>query len=235
MYVSWRSSHSLLRSGPVRAGVLFAVASVGLHAQANERCVIRKADTVWTMDLDACRPNAVSVAEKAAALNLLPAEGAVTSLGAGERRKLDAIGSVLRVHRRDSVYDVRVIAVPQAWTGLHERAVLLISLPALRLLNAGELQALAAHEMAHEYVWQEYAEARKQKDTKGMRELELVCDAIAIRTLARAGVPPKRLQTAIKKVLRFNRERLGVALNEDNYPSFKERMALLRRMSSLDR
>ena len=234
MRLSWRSSHSVLRSRPVRAGVLFAVAGVGLHAQAKERCVIRKADTVWTIDLDACRPNAVSAAEKAAALNSLPAQGAVTSLGPGERRKLDALSSVLRVHRRDSVYDVRVIAVRQAWTGLHERAVLLISLPALQLLNAEELQALAAHEMGHEYIWQEYAEARRQKDTKGMRELELVCDAIAMRTLARAGVPPKQLQTAIEKVLWFNRERLGVALNEDNYPSAKERMALLRQMSSFD-
>jgi Zn-dependent protease with chaperone function len=37
--------------------------------------------------------------------------------------------------------------------GLYGRAVLLISLPALRLLRAEQLEALVAHEIAHEYWW----------------------------------------------------------------------------------
>jgi Zn-dependent protease with chaperone function len=173
--------------------------------------------------------------EKSAVLQSLPADGALTQLGSGEQRKLRAVDAVLRTHRRNGVYDVRVIAVPQAWTGLHARAVLLISLPALTLLTSEELQALVAHEIGHEYVWQQYTDAKSRKDAKRVRELELVCDAIALRTLAREGVSPERLQTATEKVSWYNRERLGVALDLRNYPSLKERRQLIKKMSLLER
>ncbi len=128
-----------------------------------------------------------------------------------------------------------MITVPQAWTGLYERAVLLISLPALTLVTADELQALVAHEIGHEYVWQQYADAKSRKDAKRLRELELVCDAIAVRTLVHEGVSPWLLQTANEKVWWYNRERLGVALDQDNYPSLKQRRELIRQMCLLER
>jgi hypothetical protein len=235
MQVSWRSSHSLLRSRAVCGVVLFAAAGMALHGQTREGCVIPNAEMVRTLDLDACRPEPVSAAEKATVLQSLPAHGGVTQLSAGERRKMDAIRQLLHTQGRDTVYDLRVIAVPQAWTGLYEKAVLLISLPALTLLDSEELQALAAHEIGHEYVWQQYADAKSRSDTKRLRELELVCDAIALRTLAHEGVSPERLQTAIEKDSWYNRERLGVALNQNNYPSLKERRKLIGQASLLER
>jgi hypothetical protein len=114
MQVSWRSSHSILRFRSVRAVVLFTAAGMTIHAEAGEVCVIRNAEMVSTINLDACRPKPVSAAERAVVLQSLPINGAVTQLGAGERRKLDAIAPLLHSSRRDTVYDVRVIAVPQA-------------------------------------------------------------------------------------------------------------------------
>jgi len=190
---------------------------------------------VRTIDLAACRPTPVGAVEKAAVLRSLPTEGAVTQLGAEERRKVDSLGPLLRAHGRYTVYDVRIITVPQAWTGLYERAVVLISRPTLTLLSSEELQALVAHEIGHEYVWRQYADAKSHKNTKRLRELELVCDAIAVRTLAREGVSPERLQTAIEKVHWYNRERFGVALNEGSYPSIKERRQLIETMSLLEK
>ncbi len=168
-------------------------------------------------------------------LHFLPAKGAVTQFSGGEQRKLEAIEPVLRAHKRIGIYEVRVISVPQAWTGLHERAVLLISLPALRLATADELAALVAHEIGHEYVWQQFADAKARRDTERLRDLELICDAIAIRTLVRLGRRPTPLQTAIEKTSWYNRERLGVALNEGDYPSLKERKRLLKEMSLLEK
>ena len=208
---------------------------MALHLQARDDCVIGKVEMARTINLDACLPKPVSAVEKAAVVESLPAHGAVTHVGAGEGRKLDAISRLLGTNGRDSVYDVRVITVPQAWTGLYKRAVLLISLPALRLLSSEELQALVAHEIGHEYVWQEYADAKSRRDTKRLRELELVCDAIAVRILAREGILPDRLETAIEKVSWYNRERLGVALNEGNYPSLKDRLKLVQKMSLHER
>jgi hypothetical protein len=198
---------------------------------ASEDCVIRDVGTVRKVDLDACQPEPVSVAEKAAALRSLPVRGGVTHFGTGEQRKVESLDPVLRAHSRKGVYEIRIITIPQAWTGLHGRAVLLISLPTLRLLSTEELQALVAHEIGHEYVWQQYASAKTRKDAKRLRELELICDAIAVTKLKRLGVPPERLKSAIQKVFSYNNERLGVALDEGNYPSLQDRNQLIQDMA----
>lgn len=234
MELSWRSLHSVLRYGPLRAVILFTLLAIIPLKSANGDCIIRDVETARNLDLDACRPAPVSVEEKAQALHALPAEGTVTHLGGDERRKLEAIDPVLRVHKRIGIYEVRVISVPQAWTGLHERAVLLISLPTLRLMTSDELAALAAHEIGHEYVWQQFAGAKARRDTGRLRELELICDAIAARTLVRLDRAPVRLQTALEKMSWYNLERFGVALNEGDYPSLKERKRLLKEMSFLE-
>jgi hypothetical protein len=184
------------------------------------------------MDLDTCRPAPVDAEEKAFVLKSLPSEGEVTELTESERQKLKELGPVLRLHAREGVYELKVIALPQAWVGLYERAVLLMSLPALRLLDSEELQAVVAHEIGHEYVWQEYALARTHNDIARLRELELACDALAVLTLARIGVKPDRLVTAVEKGLRFNRDRFGRPNNENSYPSLKARRELVKRMSA---
>ena len=48
------------------------------------------------------------------------------------------------------MYDIKVIDMRYARVGLYEQAVVLISKPALTLLEPEELQALVAHEMGHE-------------------------------------------------------------------------------------
>ena len=227
MHISWRSPSSVIRFSPVF--MLFGAGIISLAA-AQQDCAIRAAETVRKLDLDACRPEPVSALEKAAVLRSLPVDGAVTHFSTGERRKLEELDPVLRAQSREGVYEIRIITVPQAWTGLHARAVLLISMPALVLLTSEELQALVAHEIGHEYVWQRYESARARKDAKRLRELELVCDAIAISTLRRIGVAPERLESATEKVFSYNRERLGVALNNGNYPSLKARRQLIREM-----
>jgi hypothetical protein len=89
--------------------------------------------------LEAARPAPVSAADKARVLSTLPLEGEVTDFSPSARRKLAALTRVLRGTERESVYEIKVIAVPQAAIGLHARAVILISEPALTLLDADEL------------------------------------------------------------------------------------------------
>ncbi len=159
-----------------------------------------------------------------AILRGLPPEGEVTKLGAPAQRKVDAVRRLLTATRRDW-YEIKVIDVPQAAIGLHARAVVLISAPAITLVNAAELQALAAHEIAHEYVWTEWNRAHEHADQERLRELELVCDAIAAVTLRHLGMDPSAMIDAIAKVTRFNRERFGAATNQKNYPTLAERRA----------
>jgi hypothetical protein len=173
--------------------------------------------------LTLCRPEPVSQDEKTAVLQSLPREAAITTLNPAQRAKLDAVAAVLRVHHRDNVYEIRLIDVPQAWTGLHGRAVLLISAPALDVLNAAELQALIAHEAGHEYLFIEYESARAAGDHARLRQLETACDAIAVLTLTQLGIPAARLASAIEKIYWYNRKRFGLALDESSYPTLKDR------------
>jgi hypothetical protein len=180
--------------------------------------------------LDSVRPAPVSPAEKAGVLAQLPLEGDVRDFHVAQRKKLEAAGRVLELHGREGVYEVKVIDVPQAALALHARVVLLVSEPALDLLDHEELQALVAHEVGHEYFWSEWARARRDQDRSGLQTLELLCDGLAIVTLRRAGMDPKRLTSALDKLLRYNRDRFGLARNEGDYPTLGERRRFARRL-----
>lgn len=180
--------------------------------------------------LASVRPVPVTLAERERVLATLPAEGEVTGLNAGQRRKLAAVRHVLEPHGREAVYVVKVIDVPQAFVGLHGRAVVLVSRPALDLLGPEELQALVAHEIGHEYFWSEYFRARRDDDRSGLKRLELLCDGFAIVTLRRAGTDPAYLSSALERVVRYNRDRFGALRNEDHYPAIGERRTFARRL-----
>jgi Zn-dependent protease with chaperone function len=113
---------------------------------------------------------------------------------------------------------------------LHGRAVVLVSELAFDLLDAEELQAVVAHEVGHEYFWDEYFRARRDDSQSSLRRLELLCDGFAVITLQRVGVNPKRLLSALQMIGRYNFNRFGVALNEDNYPAFSERRTFVGRL-----
>jgi Zn-dependent protease with chaperone function len=179
---------------------------------------------------DSVRPPPVSPAEREDVLATLPPEGDIRDFDSAQRKKLAAARRVLELHGREAVYVVKVIEVPQAAVALHARAVVLVSEPALDLLDPEELQALVAHEVGHEYFWSEYFRARRENDRLLLQTLELVCDGLAIITLRRAGMDPKRLTSALEKVVRYNRDRFGAALNDDDYPAIGERRRFARRL-----
>lgn len=65
-----------------------------------------------------------------------------------------------------------------------------------------------------------------------MRELELVSDIVAAETLRQLGIPVERLMDALVKIAAYNRERLGVAVNEDDYPRISTRRAAVKGWSA---
>lgn len=177
-------------------------------------------------------PAPLSAEERTQILDSLPATGEVTDLNRAQLTKLSGLRRVFQLADREAVYVVKVVDVPQAAIGLHGRAVVLISEAALSLLSSDELQALAAHELGHEYVWDDYAQAAEAQDRHRLKDLELMCDAIALVTLHRLGMDLSPLSSAIEKIGRFNRERFGTAVNERNYPTVAERRAYARRIQT---
>ena len=191
--------------------------------QARLDCVV---DISYPLDweqLRSCLPHAASPKEKARGVLALPSEGNVTQLGTKQMRKLDAIAIVLGAHNRDEVYEIKIVDVRAARMGLHARSLLLISEKMLNLLSERELQAMTAHEIGHEYIWGEFDAARWSGDYCRLRQLELLCDAIAVATLEHLGIDHRYLVRAIEKVMRYNSIRFGVAGNQNEYPSFEER------------
>jgi hypothetical protein len=70
------------------------------------------------LDLGLCRPSAVGLAEERSILATLPVEGEVTTLSASHGDKLQSVRSALRVHARDTVYDIKVIDIGPVTTAL---------------------------------------------------------------------------------------------------------------------
>ena len=178
--------------------------------------------------LETARPTPLSTDARAVILASLPTQGEVTELDALALQKLGAVREVLRTAGRHRVFEVRIIDVKQATIGLHARMVLLITKPAVDLLRAEGLQAMVAHEIGHEYVWVEYEGVSMLGDHERAKELELICDAIGIVILHQLGINTSWLIAGLEKVARFNRERLGVALNENAYPTPSRRREYAR-------
>lgn len=157
----------------------------------------------------------------------LPATGHVVDLTAADHEKLLGLRRVLQAHARDGVYDVRVVDVASARVGLYGRAVLLITKPALDLLSGEELQGVVAHEVGHEYLWDDWQSATQQSDGRRLREIELICDAVGALTLARIGVPPERLTAGLGRLAAYNRERFGDRVSAAAYPTPRQRGAIV--------
>jgi hypothetical protein len=238
-------SHSLISSGvqrPIIRRPLTALLAAGLLLHGGTRLdpapqIFLERDLArLAYDLEAHRPPALSEEEKARVMLSLPAHGETTKLSASHRKKLQSLQLLLGSAERPA-YEVKVITVPQAFTGLYERTVLLISAPALSLWTPEELQAIAAHEVGHEYVWLQFQTALNEKQHNRLQQLELYCDGIAILNLQRLGIDPSHLMAALEKAISYNRGHLGRALNEDNYPTLDQRRqfhrALIRRMRTM--
>jgi hypothetical protein len=173
-----------------------------------------------------------SRAHSARVITSLPQEGNLIPT-AREAAKLASIRPVMAFHGREGDIDLRVIAAGgQAFIGLHARAVLLITREALGLIDTHELQALVAHELGHEYVWDEYEEARTLRDSRRLQELELRCDGIAVITLQGLAVDAERLVSAVTMVTRHN-ERVGAIGTAAWYVPLRERVRFIRAVTRL--
>lgn len=174
--------------------------------------------------LRSLRPPQISLAERTRALALLPNKGELEPNGA-ERCKLATLEAVLKYHERSNM-EIKVVDLPYAAIAIHQRAVLLVSRLALRLLSAGELQAAVAHEIGHEYFRSDY-ERTDTLPAASRQTIELKCDGIAALTLLALGLDVSGLNSAMKRIIKFNRS-IGITTDEAGYPTLRERAIFVR-------
>jgi hypothetical protein len=175
----------------------------------------------WDDYLESIRPAAVSADGKARSLAMVRKEDVIEP-SAARQAKLAALRPVLEYLQRDTVIEVRILRLNLAWAGLLGGAAILVSDEAIDLLTAHELQAVVAHELAHEYFSDEYEAARHDMRYDRVKEIELRCDGVSIITLRRLGLDPASLLSAVSKLTKFN-DRRRFPNNPNLVPSVEER------------
>jgi hypothetical protein len=176
--------------------------------------------------LDGMRRPPLSPQQRRLVRAALPRDGELAP-SRRQAEKLWPLQQVLQYHRRDGLIEVKVIDFMQVAVGLHARSFILISAPALRLLDSEELQALAAHELGHDYFWNDYQEAVDTNNYERAQELELRCDAVAVFTLTELGLNPRKLLSAVTTAYALN-ARFGPPLNGKLYVPEQERVHFLQ-------
>ena len=200
---------------------------------SNPREILASDPAAFIRLLDDFRPSPVTSETKQMVLKSLPLE--LKGEGrerAGTARSWQALYPVLRAVQRDAVYEIRVIESPSATIAIDGRAVILISERALGVLDADELRAAVAHEAAHEYVWEEWRRADKRDDWKRLRELELVCDGIAVVILQQLGLETSSLIRGFERLTYLNLLWLGSPPNPSRYPTLAERREFAREVAA---
>jgi hypothetical protein len=114
---------------------------------------------------------------------------------------------------------------PKAY--LVARAVIIITTRLMISASDEEIRGVVAHELAHEYVWDERALAQETKNGKLMRECELFCDAVAAFTLREIGDDPASYGRILERltIIGINE---GSAMRQESYthPSLYARKRL---------
>jgi len=174
--------------------------------------------------LKSIRPYRLAPELKARVIGMLRKEDIVTA-SAKAQAKLDALAPILKYHDRSSVIDLKVMRLNQAVVVFLAGAAVLISERALDMLTGEELQAVVAHELGHEYFWNEYEQARLNKQYEKMQEIELRCDGMAVIAMNRLGLDPSHLISAITKLTESHK---GKLINRESYVSLDERIRFIQ-------
>ncbi len=96
---------------------------------------------------------------------------------------------VLAYHQREQM-SILVVASDQPKANLVDCLAIVITTKLMSMSSEAEIRGIVAHELAHEYVWDDGIKAMKAKDWKLRRECELFCDVVAAFTLKEIGDDP---------------------------------------------
>jgi hypothetical protein len=137
-----------------------------------------------------------------------------------------ALQPVLDYHGRGKM-PIYVLWSKQPKAYLVERAAIIITTRMMVIANDEEIRGVVAHELAHEYVWDEFLKATKEKDWKLRRECELFCDVVAAFTLKEIGDDPASYSRILERLTHVGLNAgTGTRSQSDTHPSLDARKKL---------
>lgn len=157
---------------------------------------------------------------------IVEAQGLPVVSGERVERLKAALQPALDYHERGKL-PIYVLESKRPKAFFVERAVIIITTGLLYGASDKDIRGIVAHELAHEYVWDECVKAKKNNDGELMREIELFCDAVAAFTLKEIGGDPASYALTIERLttIRVNAG-LGRAGENFTHPSLTTRKML---------
>lgn len=137
-----------------------------------------------------------------------------------------ALRPVLAYHEREQM-PIFVVRSEQPKANLVARAAIIITSKLMVIASDEEICGIVAHELGHEYMWQERINAKKANDINLMRECELFCDAVAAFTLKEIGHDPASYGRIIERLTIIGINAGSTVKQEsDTHPSLDARKKL---------
>jgi len=158
---------------------------------------------------------------------IIKREGLSVVYGERVERLNAALQPVLAYHKRDGKLPIFVLRSEQPKAFVVCRAALFITTRLMDITSEAELRGIVAHELAHEYLWDESARAFKNKDVSLLREIDLFCDAVAAITLKAIGDDPASYARALSRMTFIGEWAGNVTRRQtDTHPSLDTRLKL---------
>ena len=180
-------------------------------------------------------PNRCQPSKRRASSSILPDQGEVKRLNLSVEPKAGQSGAgCFRAAERDSAYEIKVVDVPKQGSFYHERtAILMISANSADPAGGqGAPGAGGARNRPRIHLGVDYARASARNDRRRLKDLELLCDAIAIVTLHGLNLDPSRLVTGLEKINRYNWNFFEAEVERRSYPSLSERRRFAREVTA---
>jgi len=156
------------------------------------------------------------------------------------RRAEKIIQPVLQLDNRDERVELFLYQSNTPRAALWMGCVLILSDSLVALLYDADLMGIVAHELAHSYFMDEMVAAQKTNDERGMKVIELKCDAVAMLLLKLLGSNPTYHIRGVKMIVNRipNNSFSGVPYIQSSYelrthPSVVERVQFSDRFQKL--
>jgi hypothetical protein len=147
-----------------------------------------------------------------------------------------SFAQILKLHDRADILEIKIFEHDKPYVMVHCGSLIMVSSRSVELAGSeAGLLGIIAHEVAHDYLSSPQLIKRLDSDSRLGREIELVCDGIAVATLLRLGLDPADYAVALSNNILSNDEIRRLNRGDMLYPSLPARLKMISLVSALNR